>query len=83
MIKDSEDNLYVGITKNPEQRLAAHNKHQGAQFTKKHNNFRIVFLEEHSSLTDARRREIQIKKWRRDKKEMLIERYTKRLSTKQ
>jgi putative endonuclease len=82
MIKNSSDKLYVGVTVNPEKRLATHNTQRGAQYTKRLPDFKIVFLEKYENLEQARKREIQIKKWRRDKKEMLIERYKNGLETK-
>ena len=82
MIKNSYDNLYIGVTDNPERRLSEHNSKRGAGFTKNRDTFKIVFLEEHSSLQEAREREIQIKKWRRGKKEKLILLYNKSISTK-
>lgn len=82
MIKDEENNLYIGITENPEQRLQYHNTNRGAQFTKDSSNFSIVFLEEYSNLPNARKREIQIKKWSRKKKEILIELYKQNIETK-
>ncbi len=82
MIKNSSDELYVGITKDPNTRVQAHNSKQGAQFTKTNSNFKVVFLEECKTLTEARSREVQIKKWRREKKEILIKRYQNGLSTK-
>ncbi|MBI4088400.1 GIY-YIG nuclease family protein [Candidatus Kaiserbacteria bacterium] len=82
MLKNSYDDLYVGITDNPQQRLKYHNEKRGAQFTKQESKFKTVFLEQHSTLANARKREIQIKKWRREKKEALIERYQKGLPTK-
>jgi putative endonuclease len=83
MIQNSYKDLYVGITDNPEQRLKYHNENRGAQFTKRDNKFEIVFLEEQPTLADARKRENQIKKWRRDKKVFLITRYKQGLSTRQ
>ena len=80
MLKDVANNLYIGTTQNIEKRLAYHNDKRGALFTK-HGTFRIVFSERHTTMADARKREIQIKKWRRDKKEMLIERFVKGLTT--
>jgi putative endonuclease len=77
MIKNSLGKLYVGITENPEKRLAAHNSLCGAKFTKYIPDFKIVFLEKQNSLEQARKREIQIKKWRREKKETLINKYKK------
>ena len=39
-------------------------------------------VEDYLHIVEARRREIQINKWRREKKEMLVGRYKKGLSTK-
>jgi len=82
MIKNLFGKLYIGVSQNPQARLHDHNHKQGAKFTKHTPTLEIVFLEPHQTLTDARKREIQIKKWRRDKKEMLIDRYVRKLPTK-
>lgn len=82
ILKNSFGDLYVGITKNPEQRLKYHNEKRGALFTKRDTKFEIVFLEKYVSLVEARKREVQIKKWRRGKKEILIDRYQRGLATK-
>ena len=81
MIKNSANKLYVGVADSPEKRLATHNSCRGANFTKNLPDFKIVFLEKHENLTEARQREIQIKKWRIDKKEFLIDKYKKGLPT--
>ncbi|MEK9180219.1 MAG: GIY-YIG nuclease family protein [Patescibacteria group bacterium] len=81
MAKNDFGKLYVGITENPKNRIYYHNAERGAQFTTGRAKFRIVFLEEYRILAEARRREIQIKKWRRDKKELLIGRFQKGLPT--
>lgn len=83
MIQNSYADIYVGVTQNPSQRLNHHNSKRGAQFTKRDSKFEIVFLEQWPTLTEARKREIQIKKWRREKKEMLVERYRQGHGTKQ
>lgn len=75
MIKNSSNKLYVGISENPQKRVQYHNERRGAQFTKYLPDFKIVFLEQYKTLAEARRREIQIKKWRREKKEFLITQY--------
>ena len=90
MIQNAYGDLYVGITDDPQQRLKYHNEKRGALFTKRDSiyseqgrgKFEIIFLEAHPTLADARKREIQIKKWRRDKKDDLIKRYQQGLSTK-
>ena len=82
IIKNSVGKLYVGVTQNPQDRVSYHNQKRGARFTKYVPTFEIAFLEEYKTLAEARKREIQIKKWRREKKEMLIGRYKKELQTK-
>lgn len=81
MIRDNSDRLYIGVSDNPSKRLHDHNHQSGADFTF-HGNFEIVFLEKYLTFKEARSREVQIKKWRREKKEMLIVRYKKGLKTK-
>ena len=82
MLKNQNNQLYIGVTKDAEKRLRTHNTKQGALFTKTKQKFHIVFLEEHDTLAQARRREIQIKKWRREKKENLIQRFASGQPTK-
>ncbi|MEK7535594.1 MAG: GIY-YIG nuclease family protein [Patescibacteria group bacterium] len=62
MLKNSFNDLYTGITENPTERLNYHNSKLGARFTKNKQAFNIVFLEQHQTLAEARKREIQIKK---------------------
>jgi putative endonuclease len=81
MIKNDKDELYVGVSENLQYRLREHNTKRGSVFTKS-GDFKIVFQEKYSSLAEARRREIQIKKWRRNKKEVLIDRQKRGLTTK-
>lgn len=75
MIRNKGNKLYVGITENPKERLNYHNEKRGALFTKNNPSFSIEFVEKHPDLKSARKREKQIKKWRREKKEFLIQRY--------
>ncbi len=82
MIKNSEGLLYVGVSEDLNKRMHYHNTNQGAEFTKNQNSFHLVFSEGYETLEEARKREVQIKKWRRDKKELLIQRYSERLQTK-
>lgn len=81
MLKNESGKLYIGISDNPERRLSEHNTDRGAVFTKGRD-FSIVFLEEYTSMSDARQRENQLKKWSRKKKDFLIKRYADGLQTK-
>lgn len=72
ILRNPKGNLYVGCTSNLELRLTRHRKRDGAEFTKRNKVFDLVYTETFDSLTKARRREKQIKGWRREKKENLI-----------
>ena len=82
MIRNRHDKLYVGITQDLKDRLYYHNTEQGAKFTKSKSKFYLAFSEEYETFAEARKREIQIKKWRRDKKEMLVYRFRNGFATK-
>ena len=82
IIKNLSGKIYIGITNNIQKRLNYHNTNRGALFTKTEDKFFIVFSENYTSLAGARTREIQIKKWRRDKKEIIIKRFSLGLPTK-
>lgn len=81
MIRNSANKLYTGITTDPERRVLHHNQGRGAQFTQRVPTFELAFLERYATMAGARRREMQIKRWRRDKKELLIYRYQRGLTT--
>ncbi|MDA8611410.1 GIY-YIG nuclease family protein [Candidatus Pacebacteria bacterium] len=81
MIKNNLNKLYIGVSKDPLKRVFHHNSRRGSVFTKT-GKFKIVFLEKYKFLSEARAREIQIKKWSRIKKDFLIEKYQKGFSTK-
>lgn len=65
--------LYIGVSQNPEQRFNEHIQKRGAEFTKIYTPEALVYTEKHPSFKEARNREIQIKKWTRQKKDHLIE----------
>lgn len=73
ILRTSDNKLYIGISQDLSQRLQAHNQGRGSLFTKLHSKADIVFSESHPTLAAARKREIQLKKWSRAKKESLIE----------
>jgi putative endonuclease len=64
--------LYTGVTRNLEQRLEQHQQGTATSFTKRYNLHKLVFAEEAPTAEEAIAREKQIKNWRRDKKEQLI-----------
>ena len=72
ILKGPNNHLYIGVTNNLSKRIARHKSGDGAEFTKRNRTFDMVYYENFSTLLEARRRESQIKGWRREKKENLI-----------
>jgi putative endonuclease len=62
----------VGVSQNINERINRHKSGQGAEFTKRNKTFQLVHSEQFKTLLEARKRETQIKGWRREKKENLI-----------
>ncbi len=73
ILECSDGSLYVGCTNNIEKRLREHNElRYGAHYTKIRRPVKLKYYETFESLKDARSRESEIKKWRREKKISLI-----------
>lgn len=66
--------LYIGVTSDLPKRIGEHRAGIIPSFTARYGVKRLVYLEEHSSMTDAIRRERQMKEWQRLWKLRLIER---------
>ena len=73
ILRGVKDRLYIGVTHDIEKRIERHIKGFGAEFTKRNLVFTLVYQESYTTLLQARRRESQVKKWSRKKKENLIE----------
>ena len=70
----ADNSLYIGSTSlTPPKRIERHNAGLGAKWFIQHGPGTAVYYEEYSTLLEARRRETQIKKWSRIKKEHLIQ----------
>lgn len=72
ILRGPQNHLYIGTTNNLSKRIVRHKIGDGAEFTKRNKAFHLVYSETFSTLLEARRREKQIKGWRREKKENLI-----------
>lgn len=72
IMSNTSETIYVGFTVDLFSRIQDHLEGHLATFTKKYHCHRLVYYEELSSLADARFREYQIKRWRREKKIRLI-----------
>ena len=65
--------IYVGQTSDLKKRIYFHKKRLIQGFTKKYNVDQLVYYEEFATSDEAVAREKQIKKYRRDKKNQLIQ----------
>ncbi|PCJ86885.1 MAG: hypothetical protein COA54_07225 [Thiotrichaceae bacterium] len=65
--------LYIGVTNNLERRLYEHKNKLLKGFTEKYNVNKLVYFEQTNNIESAITREKEIKKWRREKKNTLIE----------
>lgn len=69
----ADDTLYVGSTNNVEKRLIQHNTAKtGAHYTKIRRPVTLAYSEIVETLSEALRREAEIKRWNREKKLALI-----------
>jgi putative endonuclease len=67
----ADGSLYTGSCNDLLTRELRHNKGEGAAYTRHRRPVKIVYHEEFATLTEARRREAQVKLWNRMKKENL------------
>lgn len=72
ILRNHREKLYIGSTININSRIERHNSGEGAEYTSRNKNFELVYKEEFKTLLEARRREKQIKGWRKEKKLNLI-----------
>ena len=72
ILRCRDGTLYCGCTNNLENRLKLHNTGRGSAYVKSRGGGEVVYSESFKTIGDAMRREIQIKKWPKAKKELLI-----------
>ncbi len=72
MTNPSHTVLYIGVTNNIQRRSFEHQQKLVPGFTTKYNCTNLVYAESCGDILEAIEREKQLKKWRREKKEWLI-----------
>ena len=65
--------IYTGVTNNLERRIYEHKNKLIEKNYKKYNLTKLVYFEQFTNVNDAISREKEIKNWRREKKNALIE----------
>jgi len=62
VVRCADQSLYTGVTTDAEKRLAAHNRGQGARYTRTRRPVELVYLEPAADRSAAQRRESEIKR---------------------
>ena len=77
ILQCKDDTLYTGYAVDVEKRLKVHESGKGAKYTRGRGPFEVVYVEQCSSKSAALKREYDIKKMRREEKDMMIQQYEK------
>jgi putative endonuclease len=72
IVECSDKTLYTGYTNDLDKRIKAHNENKGAKYTRGRTPVVLKYFEEFDNKIDAMKRESQIKKLRRAKKQVLF-----------
>ena len=72
ILECSDGSFYTGVTIDLRARLGRHNSGKGAKYTRARGPVVLVYFESHFEEKSARRRERELKGWRREKKEQLV-----------
>ena len=72
IVRCKDNSLYSGIATDVKDRVREHNSGNGAKYTFSRRPVTLVYSERHNNVSEARKRELQVKEWTRIKKERLI-----------
>jgi putative endonuclease len=72
ILRCKDGTLYCGSTNNLEKRLKLHNTGRGSAYVNSRGGGEIVYSERFTTIGDAMRREIEVKRWSKTKKEQLV-----------
>jgi predicted GIY-YIG superfamily endonuclease len=73
ILKCANGAFYVGYTAELDKRVATHNAGRGSAYTARNGPVTLVYSESFPSESEAMRREGQLKRWSRAKKQALID----------
>ena len=72
MVECADGTFYTGWSTDPERRLKTHNAGKGAKYTRMRRPVKLIYEEELPDKSSALKREIEIKKLSRKRKEALV-----------
>ena len=72
IVECADGTYYTGWTVDPEKRVVVHNKGRGARYTRTRGPVKLVYVEELPDRNSAMKRELAIKKMKREGKMKLV-----------
>jgi len=75
MVRCKDDSIYSGIAIDVEERLKKHNNGTGARYTAVHRPAILIYWEKFNTISEAMKRETQVKRWPKEKKAGLARRF--------
>ncbi len=72
ILRLSDGSLYTGIAKDVERRIEQHEEGNGSKYVRSRLPCKLVHVEEMKNRSEALKREAEIKKWNKEKKEDLV-----------
>jgi len=78
MVRCNDNSIYTGISNDLKKRLETHAKGNGSKYVKTRLPFKLIYIEECQSRSNALKREIKIKKLNKKNKELLAKLYNKK-----
>ena len=72
IVRCADGSLYTGCARDPRARIRAHNAGRGARYTSGRRPVRLVYSEQFETLSEALKREYELKQWPRAKKQALV-----------
>ena len=71
LVRCADDTIYTGISIDVSARVTKHNSGRGAKYTSTRLPVRLIYSESQPNRISAMKREIEVKKWGRNRKENL------------
>jgi putative endonuclease len=72
IVRCTDGSLYTGYARDPRARTRAHNTGRGARYTSGRRPVRLVYSEAFDTLSEALKREYELKQWPRARKQALV-----------
>ena len=72
IVRCCDGTLYTGWTTDPVRREKQHNSGKAAAYTRMRRPVKMVYIEEQADMSSALKREVEIKKYTRDKKSKMV-----------